>query len=143
MTRVFLPTILCLAAALSCHAQAQQAAPAHKAAKQDNPFLSPEHGTVANWFSLGPRRDDLAAGAYDKDEVTNDLRANESITVFARRRHLEVPEDNRPGTTPNEPWQSDASQWATPSLGSGCDKHSVCTSPDQKALIPSLFGSGW
>ena len=148
MTRLTTPTLALLAALASSHMAAfdsawgQQATQAHKTAKSDNPFLSSDHGT-ADWFSLGPRRDPLIAGAYDKDEVTNDLRANESITVYARRHHLEVPEDNRPGTTPDEAWQSDAARSYVPALGDSCDKHSVCVSPDQKGLIPSIFGSNW
>ena len=52
---------------------------------------------MATWFSLGPQRDDFGGAAYDKDEVTGGLRANESITVYGRRRVI-VPEDNQPGT---------------------------------------------
>ena len=143
MTRQLTWTMALVAATAIFHsASAQEANGPRKSAKADNPFLSSDHGT-ANWFSLGSHNDPLIAGPYDKDEVTSDLRANESITVFARRHHLEVPEDNRPGTTPDEAWQSDAAKSYVPALGDSCDKHSVCVSPDQKGLIPSIFGSNW
>jgi len=112
--------------------------PRHQVAKSDNPFLSA--GTpVTTWFSLGPQRQDLVGSSYDKDEVTSGLRANESITVFGRR-HLDVPEDNRP-TTLGEAWNSPAAQSVVPSLGSGCNKYTVCVDPGQKGLFSSVFGN--
>jgi hypothetical protein len=114
------------------------AGPRRQAAKSDNPFLSA--GTpVTTWFSLGPERQDLAGASYDKDEVTSGLRANESITVFGRR-HLDVPEDNRP-TTLGEAWNSPAAQSVVPALGSGCTKYTVCVDPSQKGLFSSIFGN--
>jgi hypothetical protein len=112
-------------------------APHRTAAKVDNPFLAA--GTpVTTWFSLGPQRQDFAS-SYNKDEVTSSLRANESITVFGRR-HLDVPEDNRP-TTLGEAWNSPAAQSAVPALGSGCTKYTVCVDPGQKGLFSSIFGN--
>jgi hypothetical protein len=117
-------------------APAARPAPRHGGAKVDNPFLSA--GAPATWFSLGPQREDFAT-SYDKDEVTSSLRANESITVYGRR-HLDVPEDNRP-TTLGEAWNSPAAQSAVPALGSGCTKYTVCVDPGQKGLFSSIFGN--
>jgi len=117
-------------------APAAHAPPRHPAAKPDNPFLSA--GAPATWFSLGPQREDFTT-TYDKDEVTGSLRANESITVYGRR-HLEVPEDNRP-TTLGEAWNSPAAQSEFPALGAGCSKYTVCVDPGQKGLISSVFGN--
>ncbi len=117
------------------------AAPRHPGAKSDNPFLSGDRAgmPMATWFSLAPQRQDLAGPAYDKDEVTSGLRANESITVFGRR-HLDVPEDNRP-TTLGEAWNSPAAQSMVPALGSGCTKYTVCVDSGQKGLFSSVFGN--
>jgi hypothetical protein len=145
--RIGLSVILALSALAPLPARAQQPAgtpaahtspaPRRAAAKTDNPVLSA--GTpVTTWFSLGPQREDFAA-SYNKDEVTGSLRANESITVYARR-HLDVPEDNRP-TTLGEAWNSPAAQAAVPALGSGCTKYTVCVDPGQKGLFSSIFGN--
>ncbi len=112
--------------------------PRHQAAKSDNPFLAGGL-PVTTWFSLGPQRQDLVGPSYNKEEVTSGLRANESITVYARR-HLEVPEDNRP-TTLGEAWNSPAAQSVVPALGSGCTKYTVCVDPGQKGLFSSVFGN--
>jgi hypothetical protein len=140
-------TILSLAAAMPAGAQdpprskPKPPAQAHKNAAADNPFLSGDRGSmpVTTWFSLGPQHDDYAGAAYDKDEVTGGLRANESITVYARR-HVLVPEDNQPGTL-GEPQNSDAAQPVTPRLGEGCNKFTVCVDPSQKGLFSSIFGN--
>jgi hypothetical protein len=112
-------------------------APRRAGAKSDNPFLS-GGAPVTTWFSLGPQREDFTS-SYNKDEVTGSLRANESITVFGKR-HLDVPEDNRP-TTLGEAWNSPAAQSAVPALGSGCTKYTVCVDPGQKGLFSSIFGN--
>ncbi len=128
------------AAAQTATPPAPKAAPAHKnAAASANPFLSGEHGSIATWFSLGPQRNDFAGTAYDKDEVTGGLRANESITVYARR-HVIVPEDSQPGTL-GEPGHSDAAQPVVPRMGEGCSRFTVCVDPSQKGLFSSIFGN--
>jgi hypothetical protein len=136
---------IAFSAGFGMQAQAQAPAvpkPVHKsAASSDNPFLSGDHASVpmATWFSLGPQRDDFGGAAYDKDEVTGGLRANESITVYGRRRVI-VPEDNQPGTL-GEPGHSEAAQPVVPRMGEGCSKFTVCVDPSQKGLFSSIFGN--